>query len=54
MDNNARNNFAFGPRRGVYTDISTVYQKPEYAVDQALVDELENLDLIYRTLTGIL
>jgi transketolase len=44
----------FGPRRAVYVDITDLLHDHEFAVDEALVSQLEELDVIYRTLCGVL
>lgn len=44
----------FGPRRAVYFNASDLVNLPEYKVADDLRAQLEDLDLIYRTLCGIL
>ncbi len=44
----------FEPRRGVYVKITDLLDDKEFAVEPELIDYMEDLDLIYRTLCGIL
>lgn len=46
--------FGLGPRRGIYYDISQVLQDVPLPVEPAEIDTLEQIDLVYRTLCGIL
>ncbi len=47
-------NLNFGPRRAVYFNILDVIKDSHFEMDQNQKDRLEGIDLVYRTLCGIL